>query len=101
MRDHRRVLTWPWRAWAATPLVVVSYSLLIGYLHTAGRLHPLMDQLESLVGLGFAGLACLPLIVGACYLDMKTNVPRWLVWVPFVLVWLMGLVMFSFRKEML
>ncbi|HEY3255207.1 MAG TPA: hypothetical protein VGJ91_14710 [Polyangiaceae bacterium] len=94
MRDHRRVLTWLWWAWASTPLVVVSGSLLIGYLRASGRLYPVWDQLECLVGLGFSGLVCLPLIIGAAYLHMKTNVPRWLVWVPVPFVMPLGLVMF-------
>ena len=94
MRDRRRVLTWLWWAWASTPLVVVSCSLLIGYLRSR-HLHTLLDLLEGLVGLGFAGLVCLPFVIAACYLHLNTNVPRWLVWVPFVLVMPLGLVMFA------
>jgi len=94
MLEHRRVLTWLWRAWASTPLVVVSCSLLIGYLRTSGRLYPVWDMLENLVGLGFSGLVCLPFIIGACYLHLNTTVPRWLIWVPVTLVMPLALVMF-------
>src|SRR6478609_6697115 len=91
---HRCVLTRLWRAWASTPLVIVSCSLLIGYLRTLGRLYPVWDMLENLVGIGFSGLVCLPLIIGACYLHLNTTVPRWLSWVPITLVMPLGLVMF-------
>ena len=100
MLDHRRVLTWLWRAWASTPLVVVSCSLLIGYLRTSGRLYPLWEQLETLVGFGFVGLVCIPLLIAACYLHRHTRVeapswvPRWSVWVPLALVMPVGLWMF-------
>jgi hypothetical protein len=98
---RRRVLIWLWRAWASIPLVVASCSLLIGYLRTSGRLHPLVDLLESVVGLGFSGLICLPLLIAACYLQRDTraatpssSVPRWAVWVPLALVLPLGFWMF-------
>ena len=101
MLDHRRVPTWLWRAWASTPLLVASGSLMIGYLRTSGRLYPLWDQLETLVGLAFSGLVCLPLLIAACYLHRYTrvvapssSVPRWLVWVPLAIVMPMGMLMF-------
>jgi hypothetical protein len=101
MLDHRRILAWLWRAWASTPLVVASCSLLIGYLRASLRLSPVWDELETLVGLGFSGFICLPLIIAACYLHRHTRVvmpasslPRWLVWVPLGMVMPAGLVMF-------
>ena len=99
--DHRRLLTWLWRAWASTPLVVASFSLLIGYLRTSRSLYPVLDLLEILVGLGFSGFVCLPLIIVACYLHRHTRagmpasaVPRWLVWVPLAMVMPFSLVIF-------
>jgi len=101
MLEYRRVLAWLWRTWAATPLVVASGSLLIGYLRASERLHPLVDLLESVVGLGFSGLVCMPLIIAACYLHRDTrlvtppsSVPPWLVWVPLAMVLPLGLCMF-------
>ncbi|HKO47155.1 MAG TPA: hypothetical protein VJV79_05500 [Polyangiaceae bacterium] len=72
----------------------MSCSLLIGYVRTSGRLYPVWDMLENLVGLGFSGLVCLPFIIGACYLDLNTSVPRWLIWGPVTLVMPLALVMF-------
>jgi len=94
MRDLRRVMTWLWRAWASTPLIIASCSLLIGYLRSR-HMHELLDTLEGLVGLGFAGLVCLPFVIAACYIHLNTSVPRWLVWVPLVLAMPLGLVMFG------
>lgn len=99
MLEHRRVLTWLWRAWGSTPLVVGSGSLLIGYLRTSQGRQPILDSLECLVGLGFSGLVCVPLLIAACYLHRHTrtrpsSVPRWLVWVPLACVMPLALVMF-------
>ena len=56
-----------------------------------------MDLLKSVVGLGFSGLVCMPLIIAACYLHRNTrmvtppsSVPRWLVWVPLAMVLPLG-----------
>ena len=101
MLEHRRVLAWLWRTWAAMPLIVASGSLLIGYLRTSQRLYPLWECLEGLVGLGFSGLVCTPLIIVACYLHRHTRVgapswvPRWTVWVPLAVVMPLALVMFE------
>jgi len=67
------------------------------YLRASERLHPLVDLLKSVVGLGFSGLVCMPLIIAACYLHRNTrmvtppsSVPRWLVWVPLAMVLPLG-----------
>ena len=96
MRDLRRVLTWAWRAWAATPLVIASCSLLIGYLRALEHPPGILDLLEGLVGLGVAGLVCLPFVIAACYVHLNTSVPRWLVWGPLVLLMPLGFMTFLF-----
>jgi len=92
--QHRRALTWLWRAWASTPLVIAIGSLLIGYLRSSSApdLPGTRDSLEALVGLGFSALVCLPLVIGAGYLDQRSSATanparvRRLVWLLLALV---------------
>jgi hypothetical protein len=95
MLKHRRSLTWLWWAWASTPVVVALGSLLIGYLRSrdAPDLRVLRDSLEAVVGLSLSALVCLPLVIGASYLDQRwrssarsAGPPRWLAWLPLLLV---------------
>lgn len=99
--DHRRVLAWLIAGVGVDALVVASNSLLIGYLRSRpSALRPVTDSLECLVGLGFSGLVCLPLLIVACYLHQRSraaspsSLPRWLVWVPLALLMPLGLWLF-------
>ncbi|MEP7049164.1 MAG: hypothetical protein ABJB12_02375 [Pseudomonadota bacterium] len=101
MLNHRRVLTWLWRAWAATPILLLLGSLAIGYLHSsrAPDLPGTRDSLEALVGLGFSALVCLPLAIGASYQEARSRSSagpsrRWLVWLLLALMLPLGFWMF-------
>ena len=101
MLEHGRVLIWLRRAWASTPVVVLLGSLAIGYLHSshAPELPATRDSLEALVGLGFSAAVCLPLVMTAHYLEMRSRSSadpsrRWLVWLVLALVLPLGFWMF-------
>ena len=72
---EQRALSWLWRAWASCPIAIAFGSLLIGYLRSpqAPELPATRDSFEALVALGFSGLVCLPLVLGACYLYRSSH----------------------------
>lgn len=87
MLDRRRVLIWLYRAWASTPIIVLFGSLAIGDLRSnqAPELPTIRDSIEALVGLGFSGLVCLPLVIGAAHLERHSHASgdqsrSWLIW---------------------
>ncbi|HKO47800.1 MAG TPA: hypothetical protein VJV79_08755 [Polyangiaceae bacterium] len=100
-RSRHRVLTWVWRAWAATPILVLLGSLGIGYLRSSGapELRATRDSLEVLVALGFSALVCLPLVLGAYYLEARSHSSadhswHWLTWLLLALLFPLGFWMF-------
>jgi hypothetical protein len=101
MLEHRRALTWLCGAWASTQIMVLFGSLAIGYLRSnrAPELRVTRESLEALVGCGFSALVCLPLAIGACYLEARPHWSadhswRWLVWLLLALMIPVGFWMF-------